>query len=310
MNALVKLITLDQIYYLIGLYLFVFAAYSLLDSKNPKRFGNAAFWGVYGVTFAFGKMLPPAVVGACVVLLTALAAGKCLGHGAYDESSKEQKVAGMKRFGGWIFFPALFVPAGTFAFVPLLKMSPLIALGVCSVIALIMAMGMVREGGLRASQEGRRMIDAIGWAIILPQFLAALGMVFNKAGVGQVITQLVTAAVPGDVRLFAVVAYCVGMALFTMIMGNAFAAFAVITAGIGLPLVVKTFGADPAIAGVLAMLSGYCGTLMTPMAANFNIVPAALLEMEDKNGVIKAQAGVGLTMLCINIALMYFLAFK
>lgn len=32
------------------------------------------------------------------------------------------------------------------------------------------------------------------------------------------------------------------------------------------------------------MLSGFCGTLMTPMAANFNIVPAALLELSDRNG--------------------------
>ncbi|NCC97623.1 MAG: DUF979 family protein, partial [Synergistales bacterium] len=99
------------------------------------------------------------------------------------------------------------------------------------------------------------------------------------------------------------------MALFTMIMGNAFAAFAVITTGIGIPLVVVMHGANPAIAGVIGMLSGYCGTLMTPMAANFNVVPAALLEMGDKNGVIKAQVATAIPMLCINIALMYFLAF-
>ena len=39
----------------------------------------------------------------------------------------------------------------------------------------------------------------------------------------------------------------------------------------------------------IGMLSGFCGTLMTPMAANFNIVPAALLELADRNAVIKAQ---------------------
>jgi uncharacterized membrane protein len=99
------------------------------------------------------------------------------------------------------------------------------------------------------------------------------------------------------------------MALFTMIMGNAFAAFAVMTTGIGLPLVIKMHGGDPAIVGVIAMLAGYCGTLMTPMAANFNIVPAALLEMKDKNGVIKAQIATAISMLIINIALMYILAF-
>ena len=76
-----------------------------------------------------------------------------------------------------------------------------------------------------------------------------------------------------------------------------------------IPLVVKLHGADPAIAGVIAMLSGYCGTLMTPMAANFNVVPAALLEMSDKNGVIRAQVMTAVPLLIVNICLMYFLAF-
>lgn len=58
------------------------------------------------------------------------------------------------------------------------------------------------------------------------------------------------------------------------------------------------------------MLSGFCGTLMTPMAANFNIVPAALLNLDDKNGVIKAQFMSGLVLLVANIFLMYFLAFR
>ena len=153
------------------------------------------------------------------------------------------------------------------------------------------------------------MLDAIGWAIILSQFLAALGFLFDKAGVGKVVAELVSGVVPVDLRLATVIAYCVGMTLFTMIMGNAFAAFAVITTGIGIPLVIKMHGADPAIAGVIAMLCGYSGTLMTPMAANFNVVPAALLEMHDKSGVIKAQVLTALPMLVINIGLMYFLAF-
>ncbi|HNY41266.1 MAG TPA: DUF979 family protein, partial [Bryobacteraceae bacterium] len=38
---------------------------------------------------------------------------------------------------------------------------------------------------VQAFQEGRRMLDAVGWAIILSQFLAALGFLFDKAGVGK-----------------------------------------------------------------------------------------------------------------------------
>ena len=99
------------------------------------------------------------------------------------------------------------------------------------------------------------------------------------------------------------------MALFTVIMGNAFAAFPVITAGIGIPLLVLQHGGDPAIMAAIGMFCGYCGTLLTPMAANFNIVPAALLELPDKNAVIKAQAPTALLLLGVNIALMYLLMF-
>ena len=41
------------------------------------------------------------------------------------------------------------------------------------------------------------------------------------------------------------------------------------------------------------MLSGYCGTLMTPMAAELHLVPAALLELKDPDGVIRVQAPPG-----------------
>jgi uncharacterized membrane protein len=55
------------------------------------------------------------------------------------------------------------------------------------------------------------------------------------------------------------------------------------------------------------MFSAYCGTLMTPMAANFNIVPAALLDLPDKNAVVKMQVPTALPLLLANIALLYFL---
>ena len=49
-----------------------------------------------------------------------------------------------------------------------------------------------------------------------------------------------------------------------MLMGNAFAAFTVITS-IGIPFVIAQ-GGDPIVAGALAMTGGFCGTLLTPMA--------------------------------------------
>ncbi|RNB41992.1 DUF979 family protein, partial [Staphylococcus aureus] len=51
--------------------------------------------------------------------------------------------------------------------------------------------------------------------------------------------------------------------------------FTVITASIGIPFVIAQ-GGDPIVAGALAMTGGFCGTLLTPMAANFNTLPVAL----------------------------------
>lgn len=306
------MITLEQIYAVTGAFLLVFTLLTLLDSKlsGMVKWGTTVFWGLYGVSFIWGKQMPPAAVGGMVVVMALIASVKWMGVGEYLSASAEFRRKMADKFGFWLFGPALLVPLVTFLVAwSAPKMGALVGLGIGSLVALLITFMMTRTMPVQAFQEGRRLLDAIGWAIILSQFLAALGFLFDKAGVGKVVAELVSGVVPVDLRLATVIAYCVGMTLFTMIMGNAFAAFAVITTGIGIPLVIKMHGADPAIAGVIAMLCGYSGTLMTPMAANFNVVPAALLEMQDKSGVIKAQILTALPMLVINIGLMYFLAF-
>jgi uncharacterized membrane protein len=102
----------------------------------------------------------------------------------------------------------------------------------------------------------------------------------------------------------------VGMVMFTMIMGNAFAAFPVMTAAIGVPLLIQTYHGDPAVVGAVGMLAGFCGTLMTPMAANFNLVPAALLELKDQYGVVKMQVATAIPLFILNLLIIYFAAFR
>jgi uncharacterized membrane protein len=149
-------------------------------------------------------------------------------------------------------------------------------------------------------------MDDVGWAAVLPQMLAALGAVFALAGVGEVVGGLVSQAIPEGSLLGAVAAYGIGMALFTMVMGNAFAAFPVMAAAVGVPLLIRQFGGDPAPIAAIGMLAGFCGTLMTPMAANFNLVPAALLELKDRNGVVKAQVPTALPLLLFNVLLLWW----
>jgi uncharacterized membrane protein len=159
-------------------------------------------------------------------------------------------------------------------------------------------------------EEGRRLMDSIGWAAVLPQMLAALGAVFAAAGVGTVIGGLAGAIIPSGSIFLAVLLYALGMVVFTMIMGNAFAAFPVMAAAIGVPILIHADDGNPAVIGAVGMLSGFCGTLMTPMAANFNIVPAALLELKNQYGVIKAQIPTALPLLLANIMILYFAGFR
>jgi len=190
------------------------------------------------------------------------------------------------------------------------KQVTLIALSLGAMLALIVAIRTTGANVGAASREGSRLLQTLGWSLILPQMLAALGGIFAKAGVGEVVAELVAQTVPTGVPWVAVVAYCGGMALFTMVMGNAFAAFAVITGGIGLPFIVIVHGGNPAIMAAIGMLSGYCGTLLTPMAANFNLVPAMLLELDDKHAVIKAQVPLALVIFAANVILMMVLVYR
>jgi uncharacterized membrane protein len=186
----------------------------------------------------------------------------------------------------------------------------LIGLALSCVLAGIVALAVTGAPAATPVFEGRRLLDTLGWAALLPQLLAGLGAVFAATGVGDIVASLIGQVIATDSRLVCVLAYGLGMVLNTMIMGNAFAAFPIMTAGIGLPLLVGVHGANPAVVGALGMVTGYCGTLMTPMAANFNIVPAALLELDDHNGVIRAQVATALPLLAVNLVLMYLLAFR
>ena len=315
------MIGLEALYLIGGAFFAAIAVLSARDATNPKRWKNTAFWGLFAVSFLFGSHLPDAVNGAVVIAMVLVAGFGGLGRGAPATTSPAERAESAARLGSRLFLPALAIPAtalaGTFLFKrPELaglvdpKQATLVSLILGVFVALAMAIPMLKARPGVPLQEGRRLLDTVGWAAVLPQMLAALGAVFAAAGVGDAIGQLAGQWLPEGSRFAAVAAYAFGMAIFTVIMGNAFAAFPVMTAGIGLPLIVREFGGDPAIVGAIGMLSGFCGTLMTPMAANFNVVPAALLELSDRNGVIRAQIPTALLLLLANTALMYVLAFR
>ena len=306
MELLNQMKPLDYVYLLVGIILFIFAIQSFLDKEHKYRIGTGLFWLLYSISFIFGSYLSKEINGWLVIVMAGIVLVKQLGKGHYFESAIEFKKGEAVRIGNVIFVPALLVGIITFIIGFFTKLGALVGLGIAAIIAMCAALYITKGKLNQGFHEGRRLIDAIGWTAILSQLLAALGYLFNLAGVGKIISGAVASIVPADNVFLVVVAYCLGMVIFTMIMGNAFAAFAMITSAIGIPMLVVAHGANPAAVGAIAMLAGYCGTLMTPMAANFNIVPVALLEMRDQYGVIKAQIPIALAMLVLNILLMYY----
>ena len=317
------MITVHWLYIFAGAVFAGFAIGSARDLTNRKRWGNAAFWLLLTASFWFGDLLGDIGNGVLVLALVALAGMHLLGRSVGQSTTNEERQRSSERFGNKLFLPALIIPftafAGTllFTYTPLkdsglieAKSVTLVLLGVGVIIALIACYAWLRPPPIAAVDEGGRLADSIGWALVLPQMLASLGAVFAAAGVGDTIGAIASDIIPHGSIFLAVLLYALGMVIFTMIMGNAFAAFPVMAAAIGIPILVHQDGGNPAVIGAVGMLSGFCGTLMTPMAANFNIVPAALLELRDRNGVVKAQVGTALPLLACNIALIYFLAFR
>ncbi|MGX7925116.1 DUF979 domain-containing protein [Tsuneonella sp. HG094] len=312
------MIGLNLVYTVGGAVFLAYALISATDPANPKRWGNAAFYALLAASFWAGDRLGDMGNGVLVLGLVLIAGFKLMGRGGRPTTSPEERRAEAAARGNWLFLPALIIPAvalvGTLLFKQMpglfdVKQVTLVGLTLGVLLALAACLAWLRDRPLVPLAEGARLMDSVGWAAVLPQMLASLGAVFALAGVGEVVGGIAQGVIPDGSRFGAVAVYALGMAGFTMIMGNAFAAFPVMFAGVGMPVLVGLWSGDPIRVAAIGMLAGFCGTLMTPMAANFNLVPAALLELKDQHAVIKAQVPTAIPLLIANVLLIYFLAF-
>lgn len=309
---------LEMWYVLIGFILLAAAIDGFRGVEDNRKYGVFSFWAILAVLFAVGPMIPNEINGVLVLVLGFLSAFKLVNLGDIKQVSDKFKMNQSNKIGNLIFLPSLIIAFGAFVFATLLpkiagdaiSASDLgyIAIGISAVLGLGVLLSITKSPVEYIKEDGSRLIRTMGSFLVLPQLLGALGAIFTAAGLGDVVAQIVGSMIPDGNVFFGVVAYVLGMAIFTMIMGNAFAAFTVITVGVGIPFVISQ-GANPVIASALAMTAGFCGTLMTPMAANFNIVSATLLETKNEYTVIKYQVPFAIAMLGMHILLMYFLAF-
>ncbi len=301
-NFIQNPLTLDAVFAVIGALLWAYAGMTLADKQHPTRAWTALYWVILGTLFLFGTWLPHWVSGVLVIALVGIEGlSKVKATNAEHPKPRDRRA--------WSLAPFLAIPAVTFAFAGAAKVfnadvgkATTVGLGVSGVVASIIALAVFRDPLQNAFSAGRRLTEDIGALHIYPQLLASLGAVFTAAGVGTVFAGFVGKFAPGG-ALAAGIVYFAAMALFTALMGNSFAAFSVIMTGIGIPLVIKPYGLDPAFVAILGLTAASCGTLCTPMAANFNILPVGLYEMKNPSGVIRTQWKVAIPLWLAHVAI-------
>lgn len=299
---------LEVVYIAMGLITIYTGVKNARDKENPSRVGTAVFWCALGIVLAFGRWIPAMIDGILVIVMTLPAIFGKVKIGKSEAPSEKSVDQRYNAIGMKIFAPALSI--GVFAilfaiFLP--DLGAIVGIGAGIIVSVILLMAFSKENTPKVFlQDSERLLSTVGPLSMLPMLLASLGAVFTAAGVGEVISEIVGNVIPkGNVNV-GIIVFAIGMALFTMIMGNAFAAITVMTVGIGAPFVLQ-YGADPVVIGMLALTCGYCGTLCTPMAANFNIVPIAMLDMKNRFGVIKNQIIPAIILLTVQIIYMIIL---
>jgi uncharacterized membrane protein len=239
---------LEYFFVLIGLFVAAVALRIARNESHPRRWGSTAFWLLLALALGAGKLLSSELVGWMVLMMGLLVGTKQVAVPDFSANSAARE-AGASRLQNRLIGPILLVPV--LAIVGSFVVGSQVALGIGCLVGLAAALWVTKDSPAAPVQEGGRLLELLGWAIILPQALAGLGGIFAKA-----------------------------------------------------------HGGNPAIMGALGMLSGYCGTLVTPMAANFNLVPVRLLELKDDWAVIKAQAPFAAAIWIFNVVVMYACVYR
>ncbi|MEE8663048.1 MAG: DUF979 family protein [Acetobacter sp.] len=322
------MVGMEGVYAGLGLFFF-YTAYSAVRHGAWRRATVGGFWGLYGLIFISGSALGDFANGLIIIGITILAV--CMRPLPSAASNRpETAVVTPEVIGGRavqpdmmrLFLPLLVVPVVAVLFVfiaPWLQWygqslidpqrTNQIGYVLATLAGLVVACWWLRPPAGLPFAAGSALVQRVGWPLVLPQILAMLGGVYMAAGVNHQLGALLMAILPSGNALVAVLGYTTGMMLVSALVGNAFAAFPILFGALGLPVLVGTFGLSPAPVAAVGMLCGFCGTLLTPMAVNFNIVPVSLLGLKDRFAVIRAQMPAALFVFAGNSLLLYTLTF-
>lgn len=100
------MINMTLLYYVAAVLFFAVAFFGFKD----KRYSSALFWLSYGLIFLLGDLMPPALVGALVVLMALVAGFGGVRGGVYQTLELQQRLDSVKRLGNRLFIPALMIP--------------------------------------------------------------------------------------------------------------------------------------------------------------------------------------------------------
>ncbi|BBF43711.1 membrane protein [Lachnospiraceae bacterium KM106-2] len=300
---------LEVVYMIMGLLAIYTGVKNACDKENSSRIPTGIFWIILGIIIGFGRFINgmengPVITGVLIFIMVIPAVLQKVKPGKIDKPTAEQSQRLLEKNGMKVFIPALSIGLSAIIFALFTDLGAIVGVAVGVLIGVAFLMILSKENKpVVFLKDTERLLSTVGPLSILPMLLASLGAIFTAAGVGEVIASYVEKIIPSGNLTIGIIVYCLGMVFFTMIMGNAYAAITVMTVGIGGPFVLA-LGADPTVVGMLALTVGFCGTLLTPMAANFNIVPVAMLDMKKRFGVIKNQMVIAVLMIIVQIAYM------
>src|SRR5262252_2241565 len=108
--------SLDSVYAMTGLVIWIFSLLSFRDKANQRRVRTGLFWLILGGIFIFGSILPHWLTGLLVLAMVTIDGTGGVSRGDYNESTKEEQLGHARRLRDRIFLPVLAIPLVTFLF--------------------------------------------------------------------------------------------------------------------------------------------------------------------------------------------------